>query len=84
MIWAIIFLMRDLISEKTARSLINELKKIRQHKKISQYKIAKDSGLSTSSINSIENGDQIPSIITCFKICRAMNVKLWEVLREIE
>ncbi|MGB0720453.1 MAG: helix-turn-helix transcriptional regulator [Bdellovibrionales bacterium] len=76
--------MRDRESEIIGKKLVERLIEIRKDSDLSQYKIAKRSGLSTSGVNSIENDRRIPNIVTCLKLCKAMDVKLWKVLKEIE
>jgi transcriptional regulator with XRE-family HTH domain len=76
--------MRDFISEENAKKLVRRLIRIRKDKKLSQYKIARISGLSTSGVSALEKGERNPSLVTCFKIARALDIKLWEILRDIE
>ena len=74
--------MRDRLSEKNAEKIVKALVRIRKEKGISQYKLAQDSGLSRSGLNAIERGQQSPKIVTCLKICRALDVDLWKVIKD--
>lgn len=61
---------------------ISALKEIRIKKNISQYKMAKDIGMSKSSILYIENLTQKPSLYTTILIADYLEVKLFEILKE--
>lgn len=43
----------------------------------SQYKLAKVVGITQSFMNEIESGRKSPSIEVFFKICEALNIKLF-------
>lgn len=64
----------------------NEIKKMRERKGISQYKLAKMSGVSQPTISAIEGEDQTrsPSIDTVIKIAKALSCTVSELTGETE
>ncbi|WP_226567808.1 helix-turn-helix domain-containing protein [Bacillus stratosphericus] len=54
--------------------------KNRQALKISSTELSRLSGVSQSSISKIERGTSSPNIETLIKICKALNITLYEVL----
>ena len=57
---------------------------IRTQMKISQYKLAKDSGLSEKYLNLLENGKYDPRASTILKISRALGISAGVLLDEQE
>lgn len=57
----------------------NRLFDVRMAQQISQRELANISGVSRTTIMRIENGDNIPNMDTCRKICAALNVTIGEV-----
>ena len=49
----------------------------REAKGWSQYRLAKEIGLTQSFVNHIESGRKSPSIETFFKICGVLDIKLF-------
>ncbi|WP_412055326.1 helix-turn-helix domain-containing protein [Bacillus altitudinis] len=54
--------------------------KRRQALKVSPTELSSLSGVSQSSISKIERGTSSPNIETLIKICKALNITLYEVL----
>lgn len=60
-------------------SLENRLKVFRAEKNITQEDLGKACGLSRQSINAIEKGKYIPTVLTALKIARYFNVTIEEI-----
>ena len=60
--------------------MINEkLRKARIEKGLSQTELAKLIGVSSQTINMIENNDYNPTILLCLKICKILGKTLDEL-----
>lgn len=55
---------------------MNNLKNIRQKKKLSQKSLADKAGISRVHLTQIENGKAIPSILVARKIADALNCEI--------
>mgnify|MGYP004540266523 FL=1 len=64
--------------------IVAVLKEERIKKGISQYKLAKDTGMSKSSILYIENGKQHPTLYTIILISKYRNVEIGSIISSIE
>ena len=58
--------------------MLAKLKTICQNKNITQYALAKATGMSTSSISCLMRGETKPYIYTVLTICDALNVTIAE------
>lgn len=67
---------------KLRKIFIDNLKKIRKEKKISQMKIAELCETSTSYIGEIEIGKKFPSVEMIEKLANALNIKACELFME--
>ena len=67
---------------KLRKIFIDNLKKIRKEKNISQMKIAELCETSTSYIGEIEIGKKFPSIEMIEKLANALNIKACELFME--
>jgi len=65
-------------------SIIDELKKIRLAKGYSHYKIAELTGLNRTAIGHIESKKRNPTLLTCLKIAKALEVDLGEIISDIQ
>lgn len=54
----------------------NQVKKLREQKKMSQLALAQKAGLDLTTINEIENGNRDPMLKTIWKLANALGVKL--------
>ncbi|AKX95668.1 transcriptional regulator [Moorella thermoacetica] len=63
-------------------TLGNRLKELREKHHLTQYRLAKLSGVSQSHISEIESGDKEPTTGTLMKICSAMGLTLAEFFTE--
>lgn len=59
-------------------NVLNRIKYFLEFKHWSIYKLAKESGLSYSSLNNIFNRNTCPSVMTLEKICSGLNISLSE------
>ncbi len=57
-----------------------KLKKLREEKGLSQAELAKMAGVSQTAISDVETGNKMPKLDTAMKICKALNVKLMDVV----
>ncbi len=63
--------------------MINNLKKIRTKKEITQQELATYADISLSQLRNIENNRSIPTIVIALKIKKALNVKNIEELFDL-
>lgn len=68
--------------EKSLDHIVSELVKARKEKGISHEKLTELSGLSRTAISYIEARKSTPSVISLMKLCKALDVKLSELLSE--
>ncbi len=68
--------MRDNISEQKVKKLAKKLKQLRLERGLSQAKLAAKIGMSDRAIGMIESHKRVPTILTCFKLCKALEVEL--------
>ena len=59
-----------------------EIEKIRKERRMSQYQLAMDAGLSTSYIPDIEKGLKCPTVETLDNICYALHITLKDFFTE--
>lgn len=57
-----------------------QLRKIRLQKKLSQGDVARILGVHRSYISGLEQGRRNPSLVTVYKIARALNISVRELL----
>jgi transcriptional regulator with XRE-family HTH domain len=76
--------MRDKVAEKAVSKLVDELTALRKGQKLSHETLAQRTGLNRSAISLIESKKRTPTILTCFKIARALDVSLAALIRKIE
>ncbi len=80
----IIKYMKKREAENISREVIDILKKERQSRNISRYKIAKDTGLSESSLSYIERKSQQPSLTTLLIIASYLKINLGKIISEFD
>jgi len=56
----------------------------RKEKNISQEVLSGLAGIGRSHLSAIERGDRKPTLETFYRICSALNVKMSDVMEEIE
>ncbi|HIS35847.1 TPA: helix-turn-helix transcriptional regulator [Candidatus Scatousia excrementigallinarum] len=59
-----------------------KIEKIRKERRMSQYQLAMDAGLSTSYIPDIEKGLKCPTVETLDNICYALHITLKDFFTE--
>ena len=64
--------------------VLDHIIKLLQERHITVYKLAKSSGITYSSLNSMLKGRHIPSINNLIKICNGFNMPLSQFFAEIE
>ena len=75
--------MSDKIDE--AMSLVaNRLKEERRKAGLTQLELSMRAGVSQNMIAYIERGDRNPALRTVMKICNALNIRLSDLLNDIE
>lgn len=62
--------------EKTVSNLCQTFRRIRKEKKMTYQQIADIAGLHRTTIGLIEREKRMPTIATCLKICKALEVDL--------
>ena len=70
-------------AQKISNQIIAVLREERIKKGITQYKLAKDIGMSKSSILYIENFTQHPSLYTVLLIANYLSVDISEIIKQI-
>ncbi len=60
-------------------SLRNQLRKLREHQKLSQQELGEILGVSRQTINAIENGRYDPSLPLAFKIARQFKLRIEDI-----
>lgn len=68
--------------EKEYKDMLEKLIMICKQKKVSQYYLAKHTGISTSSISALMKGETRPYIYTILLICNALGITLNDLLDE--
>jgi DNA-binding XRE family transcriptional regulator len=76
--------MRDSESEQRVSKLLDELERLRRSKNLSHEKLAQLAGISRSTVGLLESKKRTPTILTCLKLCRALGVRLEDLLRKIQ
>lgn len=72
--------MRD--PEREYKDMLEKLIMICKQKKVSQYYLAKHTGISTSSISALMKGETRPYIYTLLIICNALGITLRDLLED--
>lgn len=71
-------------AQEISNKIVAVLREKRINKGISQYKLAKDIGMSKSSILYIENFSQHPSLYTTLLIADYLNADISEIIKKIK
>ncbi|MBO7483504.1 MAG: helix-turn-helix transcriptional regulator [Alphaproteobacteria bacterium] len=70
-------------AQEISDKIVAILRRVRLEKGITQYKMAKDTGMSKSSILYIENFTQRPSLYTVILLADYLSVDFSEVLKKV-
>lgn len=65
-------------------AVVARLRKSREERGVSQYRLAKETGLSASGIRHMENGRVNPTLYFVLRICRFLEIDLSDLIREAE
>ena len=76
--------MRDKSSETVLEKVVDELTKARKSQGISHETLSKKTGISRSGISFVERHMRVPTILTCLRIAKALNVRLADILGRFE
>lgn len=76
--------MKDKASQEIAYKLLDKLTELRKKQGLSHEKLAAMTGLSRPAISYIESKKRMPTILTCLKLCRALDVKLEDILKNLK
>lgn len=71
-------------AQELSNKIVTVLREKRKTKKISQYKLAKEIGMSKSSILYIENLTQHPTLYTILLIANYLNVDIGNIINQIK
>jgi putative transcriptional regulator len=63
------------------RELVNTLKVLRAMKDLTQAELADLAGITRVSVNAIEGGRMVPSVLLALKLARALGVPVDELFR---
>ena len=66
--------------QKTVAKIVKSLRKAREEKGISRYRIAKETGLSPSGIRHMENGEITPTLYFLLRISAFLEIDLAECI----
>ncbi len=75
---------QDAICDHIVAKLSNKLHEVREDKNISKNELSQRSGVSRAAIRRIEEGQRSPSLYILLMLCKAMDITLWELLKEVE
>ena len=71
-------------AEEECSKLINRIRKACEEKGWSNYVLAKQAGISTSTVHDIMNGKTTPQLYTLLQICNVLNMSVGELFSEKE
>jgi transcriptional regulator with XRE-family HTH domain len=71
-------------AQSISDKVIKSLRKVRLDKGISQYRLAKEIGMSKSSISYIESLKQRPTLYTILMIANYLQVNLSDIIKQFE
>jgi len=76
--------MKDTSPKALADAIIEELTRLRKEQGLSHEKLAELAGLHRSAISLIESKERNPTLLTCLKICKALEVNLDEIIARVK
>ena len=72
------------VDEKVQNRLREAVQRHRERHGVSRSKLAQISGLSLWMISMFERGDRQLSLDSAIRVCHAIDLKLWEILKEVD
>lgn len=76
--------MRNDHAEATLNQVVKALADARKAQGLSHEAVAQKAGVTRPAISHIEGGKRKPSLLVCLRIAKALDLKLWEVLKKAE
>lgn len=76
--------MRNIYAENVIHCFIDLLKETREAKNISHEKLGEKAGVHRSTIGLIENKKRNPTILSCYKICMALEISMPDLIKQAE
>tara|TARA_B100000989_G_scaffold173502_1_gene130111 strand:+ start:498 stop:731 length:234 start_codon:yes stop_codon:yes gene_type:complete len=76
--------MRNTQADNILNKVVKSFAETRKAKGISHEKLAEKAGITRPAISHIESGRRKPSLLVCIKIAKALDLKLWEVIKKAE
>lgn len=70
--------------EKFIANVGKEFKRIRETAHLSKQNIAERSGLSNSSITRVEEHEIEPTMLSFYRMSKALNLDFWRVIKSVE
>ena len=68
--------------ERLPAAIIEVLHEERLRQNLSMNVLAQKAGLSQSSVSLLENGNRRPTLETLIRLCAALSIDLWKVIRK--
>lgn len=76
--------MRNDYADTVLNKVVKTLAEARKAQGISHETLAQKAGITRPAISHIEAGKRKPSLLICLKIAKALDLKLWEVIKKAE
>lgn len=70
-------------AEQIVDKMLDELKRLRKAKGLSYNQLSERTGIHFSTFSLLENKKRSPTILTCLKLCQALEVRLEDILRKV-
>jgi transcriptional regulator with XRE-family HTH domain len=70
--------------QRIAKVLGTVIRVVRKRKGVKVVSLAHDARLSENSVSGIESGADLPSIAALFRIAKALDSSVWEIVRNTE
>ena len=71
-------------AEATIKQVVKALADARKAQGLSHDTVAQKAGITRPAVSHIEAGKRKPSLLVCLRIAKALDLKLWEVLKKAE
>jgi transcriptional regulator with XRE-family HTH domain len=76
--------MLAVMSIDVQKKLGRQIRFLREEQKMSQDTLSALAGLSQTSLSLIENGEQLPKLNNLINIAKALNVKVYDLIKVID
>ena len=71
-------------AEATLNHVVKAFADARKAQGLSHETVAQKAGVTRPAVSHIEAGKRKPSLMVCLRIAKALDLKLWEVLKKAE